>query len=183
MKCSHCYGENQPWATVCSSCGQSVLRLEFCPADHLLPPGVQECPICPSLWPEVESFAGPPVLRGLLWVEKGRLIAASDPGVELAYVEIRDLELPLALTQRPSGALHIVGEDDPGVDCRILMRPDGVQICRRNRLGHPSRSPVYEPLPPGQKIVLGGTSFRHVEVQPPLWVEKLAGSLRGGSES
>ena len=181
MKCSHCYAENQPWATVCSSCGQSVLRLEICPAGHLLPPGAHECPICPSLWPEVESFAGPPVLRGFLWVEKGRLISASDPGKELAYVEIRDGESPLALTLQPTGAVYLAGEEDPEVDCRILMRPEGVQVCSRGRPGGRAGPMEYQMLPPGEKVDLGSTSFRHMQVQPPPWVEKLAGTLRGQS--
>ena len=64
MKCSHCYAENPPWSTVCSSCSQPVHRLEICFQGHLLPPGVQECPVCPSLWPEISAFAGPALLRG-----------------------------------------------------------------------------------------------------------------------
>ncbi|MFC1572791.1 hypothetical protein ACFL6M_04250, partial [Candidatus Eisenbacteria bacterium] len=178
MKCSQCYAENKPWATVCSSCGLSILRLETCPMGHLLPPGGQECPVCPSMWPEVGHFAGPPVLRGFLWVERGRLANASDPRTEMAYVEVRDQETPLALASQPAGALHLTGEDDPDVDCRILMRPESVQVCNRTRTGRRSGPPVYEPLPPGQSLDLGGTSFRYLGVQPPVWVEKLAGSLQ-----
>ena len=175
MKCSHCYAENPPWSTVCSSCGQSVLRLEICSLGHLLPPGVQECPVCPSLWPEVKSFAGPPLLRGFLWVETGRLAAAADPGKELAYLEIRDGESPLALTLQPSGVVHLAGDDDRNVNCRILMRPEGVQVCNMNRPGTHSGPLAYEPLLPREKFDLGRTSFQHLEVQPPVWVEKLAG--------
>lgn len=176
MKCSHCYSDNQPWATVCSACGQSVLRLEFCPRGHLLPPGVRDCPVCPSLWPEVDAFAGPPVLRGLLWVEQGRLAPASDPHKKLAFLEIRDQEAPLGLTVRPSGTVCVVGEDDPDSSCRILMRPSGVKVCCR-RPGQPSAPPAYQPLPCGERFDLGGATLRHLGLQPPVWVEKLAGSL------
>ncbi len=179
MKCSQCYAENPPWATVCSSCGQSVLRLEICPGGHLLPPGVRECEVCPSLWPEVEPFAGPPVLRGFLWVVKGRLALASDPGRELEYLEIRDQHNPLLLASQPSGAVYMIGEDDREANCRILMRPEGVQVCDRNRPEGHSGLPSYTPLPPGQRFDLGGTSFRHLGLQPPVWVEKLAGNLQG----
>ena len=176
MKCSHCYVENPPWSTVCSSCGQPVLRLEICPQGHLLPPGVQECPVCPSLWPEVSSFAGPPLLRGLLWVETGRLVTASDPGKDLAYIEIRDQESPLVLSLQPSGAAYLAEDDDGDVICRILMRPQGVQVCNKYRpVAHPGPL-AFEPLPAGEKFDLGRTSFRLLEVRPPVWVEKLAGS-------
>ena len=145
---------------------------------HLLPPGVQECPVCPSMWPDVGSFAGPPVLRGFLWVVEGRLVNASDPGRGIVYLEIRDRESPLALAPQPSGSVYLTAEDDPDADCRILTRPEGVQVCNRSQPGRCAGPPEYKPLPPGQRFDLGATSFRHVGLQPPLWVEELAGSLR-----
>jgi hypothetical protein len=174
MRCSHCYAENEAWATICSACGQAVLRLEFCPGGHLLPPGVRDCPVCPSLWPEVSSFAGPPLLRGLLWVETGRLAPAADPGRELAYLEVRDQENPIGLILRPTGAVHVTTNDDEGVSCRILMRPEGVQVCDKSRPREGSGAPSYVVLRPGEKLALGGTTLRHQEVQPPLWAQKLA---------
>ena len=172
MRCSHCYTDNPTWATVCSSCGKSVLRLEICPAGHLLPPGEQECPICPSLWPEVDSFSGPPMLRGFLWVESGRLATVAEPAQELAYLEIRDRESPLALTLLPSGVVHLTEDDDYDARCRILMRPDGVRVCDKNQPAIHSGLPAYEPLLAGKTLRLGRTSFRHIQVRPPAWAEK-----------
>ena len=176
MKCSSCYADNEPWATVCSACGQSVRRLELCPSGHLLPPGEQECPICPSLWPEVGAFAGPPLLRGLLWVERGRLTAGAEPFEELAFLEVRDQENPLALAPQTSGAVRVSDESDSEVSCRILMRPDGLKICRINQSGRRAGAPVYEPLTAGETFDLGGTSLRYQEMRPPSWAVKLAGS-------
>jgi hypothetical protein len=177
MKCSHCYEDNPAWATVCSSCSQPVERLELCPMGHLLPPGRTDCPVCPDLWPEVTAFAGPPVLRGVLWLEQGRLTSEVEPGADLAYLEVRDREQPLALKIQPSGTASIVvDDDDPNILCRVLMRPEGVQVCSRVRPGAPPGPPVYEPLPPGESFRAGHASFRYVAIEPPVWVQKLAGS-------
>lgn len=173
MKCSNCYGENPTWSTVCSSCGQPVLRLEICSQGHLLPPGVQQCPICPSQWPDISPFAGPPLLRGLLWIETGRLTATSDPGNELAYLEMRDQESPLALSLRSSGAASLVEDDNRDVVCRILMRPEGVQVCNKYHQKEHSGPLEFKPLQPGEILELGRTSFRLMPVRPPVWVEKL----------
>ncbi len=175
MKCSHCYAENPPWSTVCSSCSQPVLRLEICSQGHLLPPGVQECSICPSLWPEISAFAGPPLLRGLLWVDAGSVTSPSDPGEDMAYLEIRDQESALALTLQPSGDVHLTGDDDGDVVCRILMRPEGVQVCNKIRPAAHTGPLAFEPLLPGEKFHLGGVLFRLQVVQPPAWVQKVGG--------
>lgn len=174
MKCSSCYADNDAWATVCSSCGQAVRRLELCPAGHLLPPGEHECPICPSLWPAVDAFAGPPLLRGLLWVERGRLIGNENVSEEIAFIEVRDQESPLVLSPQPSGAVRLTDESDTDANCRILMRPEGLKICLMGQPDGRSRLPAYIDVAPGEKIDLGGTSLRYQIVRTPAWAEKLA---------
>jgi len=177
MKCSHCYADNQSFATICAKCGQAILRLEVCPMGHLLPPGEQDCPICPSMWPEVDSFAGPPLLRGFLLVESGRLTGSQDPVAALTYLEVRDQEIPLALAPLHSGAVSLVDEDDDKIECRILMRPNGISVCQRDQMKKQKAPSVYEPLLPGEKFDLGGVSLRYHEVVPPAWARKLAGCL------
>jgi hypothetical protein len=110
----------------------------------------------------------------LLWVESGRLATVSEPAQELAYLEIRDRENPLALTSLPSGVIHLTEDDDPDTHCRILMRPDGVQVCNKNQPATHSGLPAYEPFLAGKTLRLGRTSFRHMQVQPPAWAEKSA---------
>lgn len=178
MKCSHCYATNPGWATVCLSCSQPVQRLELCPSGHLLPPGVKDCPVCPDLWPEVTDFAGPPLLRGILWLESGRLTTHAEPGVDLAFLEVRDQEQPLALKSLPTGAAQLVADDDPDVLCRILMRPDGVQVCHRHGGGATPGPPTYRTLRAGESFDAGQASFRYQELPPPAWAEKLASGNR-----
>jgi hypothetical protein len=108
-------------------------------------------------------------------VETGRLVADSDPGKEVFFLEIRDLELPLALALLPSGAVQLIDDDDRNMMCRILMRPEGVQVCNKCRPGTLSGPLAYSPLLPGEKFDLGRTSFRYLELHPPVWTEKLAG--------
>ena len=176
MKCSHCYETNTAWATVCSSCSQPVRRLELCPAGHLLPPGAAECPVCPDLWPDVTAYAGPPVLRGILWLESGRLTNDAAPDARLTFLEVRDREHPLALKIQPSGAAHLVDDDDPDVLCRILARPEGLQVCRRFRPGAAPGPPTYEPLQSGDTFDVGHATFRYQIIPPPVWVQNLAGN-------
>lgn len=113
MKCSHCYAENPAWSTVCSSCSQPLLRLEVCSRGHLLPPGEHECPICPSLWPEVSAFAGPALLRGLLWVDSGNVTSTIESGEDITFLEIRDQEETLALALQPNGDVRPIGRSHP----------------------------------------------------------------------
>jgi hypothetical protein len=174
MKCSSCYADNNAWATVCSACGQSVRRLELCPAGHLLPPGEQECPICPSLWPAVDAFAGPPLLRGLLWVERGRLMGDETATAPLAFVEVRDQESPLVLSPLSSGAMRLSDESDGDANCRILMRPDGLKVCKMGQSGDRAGLPTYTALSPGEKLDWGGMTLRYQEIRTPAWAEKLA---------
>ncbi len=175
MRCSACYAENPPWATICTDCGKAVLRLEFCAGGHLLPPGAQECPVCPHLWPEVTAFDGAPLLRGILLVEKGRLTNADDPADYLPYVEIRDREQPLVLTHAPNEQVTIANDDAAGT-CRVLMRPEGVQVCGAG-FAHEHAGPrVYKALGPDDTFVLGTTTFRHIAFDPPAWSVKLAES-------
>lgn len=179
MKCSQCYADNPPWATVCHACGLSVCRLELCPAGHLLPPGAGDCPVCPDLWPETASFSGPAILRGLLWVEGGRLVADAEPGNDVSdsndvpYLEIRDADLPLAIAASPSGVARIVPLDAPAATCRILMRPEGLSVCDR-QVRRRSGPPAYGPLRAGDALTLGTVRLRFQALSPPAWVEKAA---------
>ncbi len=116
------------------------------------------------------------MLRGLFWVTSGSLAFASEPAQELAYLEIRDQGTPLGLRLLPSGTVHLTEDDD--VQCRILMRPEGVQVCDKNQSGLHSGIPTYVPLPVGKALRLGRTSFRHLQVQPPDWALKQAAELQ-----
>jgi len=176
MKCSHCYADNKAWATVCEACGQAVQRLETCPLGHLLPPGGRDCPVCPSLWPEVDAFAGPALLRGLLWVDAGKLAEARAPDRLLAYLEVRDRDRPVSLARRASGRVEVAPEDDPDVVCRLLMRPGGPRVCNKSAPADPRSLPQYVPLPPGSSLDLGEVRLRFLDLAPPAWAEKMAAS-------
>jgi hypothetical protein len=173
MKCSSCYAENPPWAAVCQTCGGAVQPLEFCPGGHLLPPGVRECPVCPSEWPETPVFEGPPILRGLLWVERGRLLAIPAAGGDddRSYIELRDDEAPLNIGEDTRGRARLFQSEDPAVTVRIVVRPSGVLVCQKGGAS-PAVPLAYVPLAAGGALDLGNTRLRLLTWPVPAWVEK-----------
>ena len=64
MRCSSCYASNPAWTGICPSCGEPTNPIRLCPNGHILPPGAAECPVCPSMWPQPEPFAGLPQESG-----------------------------------------------------------------------------------------------------------------------
>ncbi len=156
MKCSACYADNDAWVSVCLMCGEAVVPVELCLNGHILPPGSRECPLCPSMWPEAAPFSGPPVLRGVLLVERGTLDGA-------LFLEVRDRDEPLSFTQPEPGRLTPVEADSKVATVRILLRPEGVSTCVKPGKG----KLAYEPLKPEQSVSFGGVHLKHIPFEVP----------------
>jgi hypothetical protein len=164
MKCSACYAENALWAQVCVLCGQPVVPIELCPNGHILPPGSRECAICPSTWPEAPAFSGPALLRGVLLVERGHLVDGRG-GSNLPYLELRDSALPLTFAQNGPDRVERVASDGSAGDVRLLVRPEGIQICRKG--GGPKGKMAYEVVSPAEKVAVGGVLLRPIYFEVP----------------
>jgi len=161
MKCSACYADNAAWTTVCVMCGQPVVPLEVCALGHLLPPGSRECAVCPSTWPEPAPFSGPALLRGVLVVEKGHLVEPRG-GDAVPYLEVRDAEFPITLALTAPDTVERFEGDATGGDVRILMRPEGIQVCRKGGKG----GMVYEALDKDD-VKIEGVRFRLIRFDVP----------------
>lgn len=168
MKCSSCYADNAAWAAVCVMCGEPVVPVELCANGHILPPGSRDCPICPSMWPDAPPFAGPPILRGILWVERGRL-KEGEPARVLPYLEVRDLDLPLTLDQPAPDELRLAPVESKSGVARILMRPQGVSVCRK--AGARGGKLAWESLAAGETLTLGGVKLCLVPFEVPRRLE------------
>jgi hypothetical protein len=164
VKCGSCYAGNAAWAAVCVMCGEPVVPVELCANGHILPPGSRDCPVCPSMWPDVAPFVGPPLLRGVLWVERGRL-KEGESGRALPYLEVRDLETPLTFDQAAPDELRLAPAEAKSGVARILMRPDGVSVCEK--AGGRSGKPAYVPVVAGEILTLGGVRIRFVPFEVP----------------
>lgn len=175
MKCLHCYADNPPWQTLCSACGEPVTPVELCAAGHILPPGVRECPLCPTLWPSPPPFAGPPILRGVLWVEAGALHVAGDR-VGHEFLELRDMELPLSFRARSPLVADVASADQQDAAIKLLVRPEGVSVCGRPSGGRAGpAAPRYEPLRDGGRVEVEGVRLRFVAIAAPAWTQSRAG--------
>jgi hypothetical protein len=164
MKCSSCYADNALWAQVCVLCGQPIVPIEVCANGHILPPGSRECPICPSTWPAAASFSGPALLRGVLLVETG-LVVDSASGALLHHLEIRDADLPLTLAAAAPDRVERVASEGTAGDIRLLMRPEGLQVCRKG--GGRKGKMAWEPLGPAETISLGAVRLRPIPFDVP----------------
>jgi hypothetical protein len=163
MKCSACYADNARWATVCVMCGQPVQAIEVCPNGHILPPGSRDCLVCRSDWPAAPEFSGAAILRGVLLVEMGEL--ADGPAVAaMPYLEIRDAAAPLTFAQAGPDRMERLA-DDSGGDVRILMRPDGLQICRKGG------KMVYESVSESVPVAIGGVRMKVIRFEVPGWLK------------
>ena len=160
MKCSACYADNAAWTQICVMCGQPVVAVELCVNGHILPPGSRECPICPSMWPEAPAFSGPPLLRGVLVLESGRIVERRT-GAEQSFIEIRDGATPVTLAEAGDGAVDVQRSDEAAGDVRLLFRPDGIRICRK------AAKMQYVVLSPGETLQLGGVRLRPIGFEVP----------------
>lgn len=176
MKCASCYADNTALAQICVQCGESVRPILVCPAGHVLPDGEPECAVCPGLWPELTEFEGPPVLRGVLWVIEGSMLAAAGSSAvaePVVAVELRDDAAPLNLRLHDEATLQLLEEDDPRADAKILVRPEGVGVCLSPRLQLLTAADLqYSPLRArctfGLKNALLGVGLFEV----PEWVDE-----------
>lgn len=163
MKCSSCYADNAAWASVCVMCGRAVLPIEFCPNGHILPPGERDCPVCPAqAWPEAPAWSGPARLRGVL-VFEGAFLDVPGAGPR-TWIELRDGAVALGLAESAPGQLRLVDPASAEGTARLLMRPDGLLVCRRTAS---TGKLNWQPLPPGEVLSLGGPRVRFLAFQVP----------------
>lgn len=163
MKCSACYADNARWATVCIMCGQPVQAIEVCVNGHVLPVGLRDCLICRSDWPAAPEFTGAAILRGVLLVERGEL-ADGPTTTARPYLEIRDAGAPLTFAQAGPDRLERLPDDVGGGDVRLLMRPDGLQICKKGG------KMVYEPVSESLPVAIGGVRMKVIRFDVPGWL-------------
>lgn len=169
MKCSACYEENATWQDVCSHCGRPTVPLRFCPNGHLLPPKVTECPVCPMMWPDPGSFSGPPILRGVLWVDGGRLRREHDPAAQ-PVLELRDGAAPLALRVEGTDSLVQLAGEPGRASVQFLVRPDGVRACLGAEFRRPGAVAQFQPIAEETGLRVGPVLVRVVLFEVPEWV-------------
>jgi len=175
VKCLHCYADNPPWQTLCSACGEPVTPVEICAAGHILPPGVRECPLCPTLWPAIPPFSGAPILRGILWVESGELHVAGDRG-RIEFFELRDAELPYSFTARSPLVADVASADQQDAVIKLLVRPGEVSVCGRPAAGRGgTAAPRYEALRDGARVEADRVRMRFLPIAAPAWTQSHAG--------
>jgi hypothetical protein len=114
------------------------------------------------MWPETAPFSGPPVLRGILWVERGRWI---DRDAIASYLEMRDHEAPWTLSQPEPDLLKSVVPESREAVARILVRPEGLKVCRKT--AGPARKPEYEAISENQTLAIGSVRLRWVPFEVP----------------
>src|SRR5262249_1932181 len=119
MKCSRCYADNALGVAVCTTCGKTVLPVEFCDLGHVLPPGPRQFSVCATQWPDSPPFSGHPILRGVLLVERGRL-ASAVTGTPCGHFECRDAELPLTVAKRSQSEFVIGTSPESDETVRLL---------------------------------------------------------------
>ena len=169
MRCSECYEPNPAWQDLCSRCGRPTLALRLCPNGHLLAPKVTECAVCPSMWPQAGPFSGPPILRGALWADAGRL-RLEDSDEAFAILELRDTEVPHAFRVEGSDCLRRMTRDPGGAALQVLVRPEGVFSCLGPEY-RPARSRLeFTPVPGSGAIRVGPILVRIVHFAVPDWV-------------
>jgi len=168
MRCSSCYAENSSTQRVCAVCGEATLPLEFCPAGHLMEPGASRCSICHELWPEITDFSGPPLLRGIMWLE-GAECRSGDGAERLPFIELRDGRDPVSLTVSDSESVLVSFEDRPDASLKILTRPDGPRFCASSHFRPSANEPAYQSLEPDREPRLGNVSIRLALFDVPDW--------------
>ena len=170
MKCSVCYHENPAWQKICTYCGQAAVALQLCPSGHLLAPDQADCPVCPSMWPESDPFAGPPILRGILWVDHGKL-RTPDGADRMPYVELRDSEQPLSLVIEGAGSAKLTTSDEAKAGVKVEVRPRGVRYCLGpDYLIEAGKGLVYQDLAGEERFRVGPVTFRVMFFSIPDWV-------------
>lgn len=141
MKCANCYADNPYFMTACAACGREADPILVCPAGHIMAAGELLCPRCTTKWPELSSFNGPPVLRGVVVPVEGRML---HQGHEVGLWELRDADSPIGFAEgRSPRDVNITLGSEESLVARLATRPDGVQICARTDLAAENRSLEY----------------------------------------
>jgi len=170
MKCSVCYHDNPAWQKICTYCGQTAVALQLCPSGHLLKPEQTDCPVCPSMWPESGQFAGPAILRGVLWVDHGKL-RTPDGRHHMPYVELRDSEQPLAFLIDGPGSAQLSTEDAAPVGVKVEIRPEATRYCLGpDYVVDPGLGLSYQDLAGEERFRVGPVTFRVLFFSIPSWV-------------
>jgi hypothetical protein len=171
VKCGVCYADNPAWQNVCSACGSPTRHLQLCPAGRLLAAGQTKCADCPATWPEVTSFGGHPLLRGVLWLDGGSL-ESEDGARTLPYVELRDQEPPVAFSVLGPQHVRVLAGDPVEASVKLLVRPGGTQYCVPPTDGSLACAGLsYGPLPATERLVVAGATLRVAFFEVPEWVE------------
>lgn len=170
MKCSGCYHENPAWQKICTFCGQATASLQLCPSGHLLMPKQTDCAVCPSLWPDSSPFEGPPILRGVLWVDHGRLRSA-DGSQQMPFVELRDSEQPMSFLVTGAGLAQLSVDSDAEIALKVEVRPGGTRYCLGpDHLAQTGQGLAYQNLGGEERFRVGPVTFRVLFFPVPSWV-------------
>ena len=144
MKCANCYADNPYFMTACAACGREADPILVCPAGHIMAAGELLCPRCTTRWPELPSFSGPPILRGVVIPVEGRML---HQGREVGLWELRDADSPIGFAEgRSPRDVNITLGSEESLVARLITRPDGVQICARGDQSPETRTLEYVPI-------------------------------------
>lgn len=169
MRCSECYEVNPAWQEHCSRCGRPVLPLRFCPGGHLLPPRTLDCPVCPQSWPDPGPFRGPAILRGVLYVDGGRL-RREDEAETVPLLELRDGPSPLALRVEGSDLVTLLARVPEAASVQVLVRPEGVLACLGPEYRGPRGRSEFQTVSSGGALRVGPILVRMIFFEVPEWV-------------
>jgi hypothetical protein len=163
VKCAACYADNAAWTAVCLNCGKPVVPIELCENGHILAPGERECAACPKqTWPEYPKWSGAPLLRGVLMID-GAMIDLPG-GTGRRWMELRDGSEALGVTETAPGRLGLVDAAANDGNLRLLVRPDGLQYCRRMAA---TGKLAWQDFPAGQAVSIGSYSIRWLAFRTP----------------
>jgi hypothetical protein len=135
------------------------------------------------MWPSTTPFGGPPILRGLLWVDAGELRSPGDVNA-IPFLELRDGEAPIALVANSPLMASLGGADQKDAALRILVRPDAVSVCMRPGAARAGAAGATRGVPPGARYEALGENaqievervrLRFVPIHAPAWIDARAG--------
>jgi hypothetical protein len=136
----------------------------------MVDPDSGKCVVCPTSWPGISGFEGPPVLRGVLWLDQGEFRIKRE-GRTISLVELRDQKLPVSLIVGSGNSIDVDLEDPPDASLKILVRPDGIKCCLSAQLkvAQHGATPEYLGMAGSDRLWVGDVSVRITLFEVPAW--------------